>query len=152
MAKKWLLKSEPNTYSIDDFQKDKVTYWDGVRNYQARNFLQAMEVGDEFLFYHSNAKPPAVVGLGKVKKKAYPDPSQFEHRSKYFDEKASKEKPRWFCPDVKFVGKFKRELPLEELREDKSLKQMVLLKKGSRLSVQPVTEKEFKRIIQLSQK
>ena len=145
----WLMKSEPNTYSIDNLKKDKVTYWDGVRNYQARNFMKEMKKGDLVIFYHSNAKPPAAVGVAKIAKEAYPDPTQFQKQSKYFDPKATKENPRWFCPDVRFVKKFKTELPLEELRSEKKLKDMVLLRKGSRLSVQPVTAAEFKHLEKL---
>ena len=146
----WLAKSEPDVYSIDDLKKDKVAEWDGVRNYQARNFLKEMEVGDEVLFYHSNAKPSGVAGVAKVAKKAYPDPTQFDKKSKYFDPKASKENPRWFCPDVKFVKKFKDVVSLDDLREQKSLNEMLVLKKGSRLSVQPVTKKEFETVLKIA--
>lgn len=142
-------KTEPNTYSIDNLKQDKKTAWDSIRNYQARNFLISMEVGDTCLIYHSNAEPPGIVGIGKVTKKAFPDPLQFEKKSDYYDEKASKEKPRWFCPEISFVKKFSRLIPLAELRESKELKNMVLLKKGSRLSVQPVSDKELEKILEL---
>ena len=99
----WLMKSEPDVFSIDDLKKQKQTTWDGVRNYQARNFMMNdMQVGDLVLFYHSNAKPPGIAGLATVSKKAEPDPTQFDKKSEYFDPKATKEKPRWFCVKVKF--------------------------------------------------
>lgn len=145
----WLLKTEPETYSIDDLKRDKKTGWDSIRNYQARNFLVGMEVGDLCLIYHSNAQPPGVIGLGKVSKKAFADPLQFDKKSDYFDEKATKEKPRWFCPEISFVEKFSRLIPLPELRTIAELKDMVLLQKGSRLSVQKVSDKEFKKILSL---
>ena len=146
----WLAKSEPSVYSIDDLKKDKITYWDGVRNYQARNFLKEMEKGDVVLFYHSNADPTGVAGVAKINKTAYPDPTQFNKRSKYFDEKATKEKPRWFCPDLKFVKKFKNVISLQDLKEVKALEKMTLLKRGNRLSVMPVTKKEYEVITKLA--
>jgi predicted RNA-binding protein with PUA-like domain len=151
MAKRkyWLMKSEPDVYSIDDLERDGSTYWEGVRNYQARNLMREMEVGDGVLYYHSNQKPPGVVGLARVSKEAYPDPTQFDERSNYYDEKSTKEKPRWDVVDVEFVEKFEREVPLPELRERKDLEGMALLKKGQRLSVQPVTAKEWKTVCRL---
>jgi predicted RNA-binding protein with PUA-like domain len=146
----WLVKSEPEVYSIDHLAKDKTTAWGGVRNYQARNYLRQMALKENVLFYHSNADPTGIAGLAQVAKTAYPDPEQFNPRSEYFDEKATKDQPRWFCPDLKFVKKFPRLLTLEELRAEKSLKDMLLLKRGSRLSVQPVSEKEFTTIIGMS--
>lgn len=145
----WLMKSEPVTYSIDALKRDGSTHWNGVRNYQARNFMQQMKVGDTILFYHSNCEPPGIAGLAKVAKAAYPDPSQFEKNGDYFDEKATKDKPRWFCPDIKFVQKFKELIPLEELRKIPALKDMLLLQRGSRLSVQPVTKTQFNAIEKL---
>ncbi len=154
MSKKyWLMKSEPEVFSIDDLKKDKTTLWEGVRNYQARNFMiQEMSVGDEVLFYHSNAKPPGVAGLAKVSKLAVPDPTAFDKKSKYFEPKATPERPIWECVEVKFVEKFKTLLSLDELREHKTLTDMVLLKKGSRLSIQPVTPKQFDYICKLAKK
>ena len=146
----WLLKSEPGTYSIDDLKKDKVTHWDGVRNYQARNLMKEMEKGDEALFYHSSADVIGVAGLATIAKEAYPDPSQFDKKSKYFDEKATKENPRWFCPDVKFKKKFKEIVTLAELKEEKKLSEMILLKKGTRLSVQPIKKSQFDHIVKLA--
>lgn len=145
----WLVKTEPDVYSIDDLKRDKVTHWHGVRNYQARNFLRAMKKGEEVLVYHSNAEPPGIVGIATVAREAYPDPSQFEKKSEYFDPKASKENPRWFCPELKFKRKFKQIIPLDELRKIPALKGMVLLQRGSRLSVQPVSEKEWAVIVEL---
>ena len=141
----WLLKSEPTSYSIDDLKRDKSTLWEGVRNYQARNFMsKEMKTGDEVLFYHSNADPPAVAGIAQVSGPAEPDPTQFDESDSHYDPKATPADPIWLCVRVKFKQKFVREVALPELREQKELQNMVLLKKGSRLSVQPVTEKEFK--------
>jgi predicted RNA-binding protein with PUA-like domain len=146
----WLMKSEPSAYSIDDLKRDKSTLWEGVRNYQARNFMmKEMSIGDEVLFYHSNAEPPAVVGVAEVSGRAEPDPTQFDAADCHHDPKAMPAKPIWYCVRVKFKQKFARQLPLSELRERKDLQNMVLLKKGSRLSIQPVTEKEFKIIAAL---
>ena len=144
MAKIWLMKSEPDVYSIDHLKKDGTTWWTGVRNYQARNFMMnEMKVGDWVLFYHSNAEPPGVAGLAQVSKSAEPDSLQFDKKSEYFDPKASKEKPIWFCVQVKYAGHFKHLVSLDDLRKEKSLSEMFVLKKGQRLSIQPVTEKEF---------
>jgi len=143
----WLVKTEPDVYSIDDFARDKVTDWTCVRNYQARNFLMKMAVGDDVLIYHSNAEPSGIVGLAKVHKVASPDRTQFERSGEYFDPKATREAPRWFCPDMKFVRKLARELPLEELRGYKALDGLLLLQRGSRLSVIPVSDKHFDFIV-----
>lgn len=144
MANYWLMKSEPDVFSIETLKKDKTSLWDGVRNYQARNFMMKdMAAGDWILFYHSNTKPPGVAGLAKVSKKAVEDPTQFQKKSKYFDPKSSKEKPRWFCVEVKFHKKFKNYVPLDELRNQKGLEKMLVIQKGQRLSIQPVTKKEF---------
>ena len=143
MAKQyWLMKSEPYVYSIEDLEKDGSTCWEGVRNYKARNNMREMKVGDEVLYYHSNAKPPGVVGIARVCKEAYPDHYAWNKRSKYYDEKSTKDKPRWFMVDVEFVEKFPRLVALDELKEKKGLENMVVIKRG-RLSVQPVTKKEF---------
>lgn len=144
MAKYWLMKSEPETFSIDQLAKDKTTWWEGVRNYQARNFMtQEMTPGDEVLFYHSNAEPPGVAGLAKVTKKAAPDLTQFDKKSDYFDPKASQENPRWLCVEISFAKKFKNFISLSEIKSTPALAKMVLLQKGSRLSIQPVTAAEF---------
>jgi len=149
MPQYWLLKSEPTTFSIDDLAASpkQTTCWEGVRNYQARNFLKSMQVGDQGLFYHSNAAPPAIVGLVEVVKAAYPDPYAFDSQSRYFDAKSTKEHPRWFVVDVRFIEKFAEPLPLERLRTIKALKDMELLRRGSRLSVQPVRSAEWQRIL-----
>lgn len=148
--KYWLMKSEPDVYSIETLQKDKHTLWEGVRNYQARNFMMKdMQVGDEVLFYHSNATPPGVAGLARVSKIATPDPLQFDKKSDYFDAKATKEKPIWFCVQVEFVKKFKNFISLEDLRQNEKLQDMLVLQKGSRLSVQPVDKKHFEIVKKL---
>ncbi len=144
----WLVKSESDVYSIDDLAKDKTTCWDCVRNYQARNNLQSMKIGDEVLYYHSNSDPSGIVGIAKVSKLAYPDPTQFDKKSDYYDEKATKENPRWFSPELKFFKKMPRTISLEEIKKTPALKEMVLVK-NSRLSVQPVTEKEFEIILEM---
>jgi predicted RNA-binding protein with PUA-like domain len=148
----WLVKTEPDVYSIDDLARDKVTDWTCVRNYQARNFLKAMAVGDEVLIYHSNAEPSGVVGIARVCAVASPDPTQFDKKSEYFDPKATKEAPRWFCPDLKFVRKLSRLIALDELRSCTTLAGLALLQKGSRLSVLPVSEKHFDTIVELASK
>ena len=141
------MKSEPDVYSIDNLAKDTTTPWEGVRNYQARNFMMnEMSPGDEVLFYHSNAEPPGVAGLAKVCGKAAPDQTQFDKRSEVFDPKATQEKPRWFCVEVKFVKKFKNLVSLSSIKSSKALVKMVLVQKGSRLSIQPVTAVEFEII------
>jgi predicted RNA-binding protein with PUA-like domain len=146
----WLVKTEPDVFSIDDFARSRVTDWTGVRNYQARNFLKAMKRGEEVLVYHSNAQPPSVVGVAKVRKEAGPDMTQFDQASEYFDPKATLDEPRWFCPDLEFVRKLRRPIPLEELRSVKALSGLLLLERGSRLSVIPVSDKHFHAILELS--
>ena len=145
----WLMKSEPTSYSIDHLQKDKSTLWEGVRNYQARNLMKEMKVGDEVLFYHSSVEPPAAVGTAEVSGLAEPDPTQFDSSDSHYDPKATPDNPIWECVRIKFKQKFQRQLPLPELKERKELQKMMLLRKGSRLSVQPVTEKEFTLICKL---
>ncbi len=143
----WLMKSEPYVYSIDDLQRDGTTYWDGVRNYAARNIMRdRMRIGDRVLYYHSNAKPPGVAGIAEVCRESYPDHTQFDPSSKYHDPKATDENPRWFMVDVRFVEKFEREVSLPEIRATPELAEMVLVNR-SRLSVQPVTQAEYDRIV-----
>lgn len=144
----WLMKSEPNVYSIDDLRRDKRTAWNGVRNYQARNHMRAMKKGDLVLFYHSNADPTGVAGVAKVVKEAYPDPTQFDRRSEYHDPKSSKDDPRWWLVDVAFAARFAEPVPLATIKADKRLVEMVLVN-NSRLSVQPVREKEFEHVMEL---
>ncbi|MDX1680659.1 MAG: EVE domain-containing protein [Akkermansiaceae bacterium] len=147
----WLIKSEPDVFSIDDLKKVKREPWDGVRNYQARNFMmKEMKPGDLALFYHSNAKPPGVAGIAKVASETYPDPTQFKPKAKYYDPKSKKDNPRWWLVDFEFVKKFKEEIPLETLKNDKQLSEMMVCQKGSRLSITPVEAKHYKRIIKLA--
>jgi predicted RNA-binding protein with PUA-like domain len=147
----WLVKSEPGAFSIEDLARAprQTTSWDGVRNYQARNFLREMAVGDGVLFYHSNADPPAVVGRAEVVKTAYPDDTQFDRRSHHFDPASTAQNPRWDMVDLKYCERFSTSLPLDRLRHEPQLKEMVLLRKGSRLSVQPVAEREWSVILKL---
>jgi predicted RNA-binding protein with PUA-like domain len=148
--KYWLMKSEPDVYSIDHLAKDSTTWWEGVRNYQARNFMMKdMQEGDLVLFYHSNAEPPGVAGIAQVSKRAEPDKTQFDKKSDLYDAKASKEKPQWYCVQVKFEKKFPHLVTLADLRSEKSLAEMVVLQKGSRLSVQPVDKKHFEIVKKL---
>ncbi|CAM5571317.1 EVE domain-containing protein OS=Rhodanobacter lindaniclasticus OX=75310 GN=B1991_11615 PE=4 SV=1 [Rhodanobacter lindaniclasticus] len=146
----WLMKSEPDAFSIDDLKHKKREAWDGVRNYQARNYMRdGMRVGDKVFFYHSNCAEPGIVGIAAVATDAYPDPSQFDPKSKYFDPGSSRDNPRWMLVDVKFVKKLKRTITLKELQADSALDGMVLLRKGSRLSVQPVEAAHWEHILAL---
>jgi predicted RNA-binding protein with PUA-like domain len=145
----WLMKTEGNAYSIDDLKRDGVTPWEGVRNFQARNFMREMEVGDQVLFYHSGTLP-GVYGLAIVAHLAHPDMTQFDPKSPYFDRRATAEKPYWFCVDVRFVKKFKRPVLLRELRADKKFLGMRLLEPGSRLSVMPVASEHAARVASLA--
>ena len=143
MRRYWLVKSEPGSYSIADLERDGKTGWEGVRNFQARNFMRdEMQVGDEVLFYHSSADPPGVAGLARVSRTRLPDPSALEPASDYYDPKATPEDPRWYMMEVEFVQRFPRLVPLDELRQTPGLEKMLVINK-SRLSVQPVTEEEF---------
>lgn len=143
----WLMKSEPDVYSIDDLKRDQTTWWEGVRNYQARNFMvKEMKCDDLILFYHSNSKPSGVAGIGKISKLAEPDQLQFQKNSEYFDPKATLLKPIWMCVQVSFKSKFKNFISLDTLRQHPSLKNMLVLKKGQRLSIQPVSPLEFEVI------
>jgi predicted RNA-binding protein with PUA-like domain len=153
--KYWLLKSEPSVFSIDDLKAaaKKTTFWDGVRNYQARNTLRdEMKIGDLAFFYHSNAEPPAIVGVVKVVREGYPDHTAFDESNDHYDPKSKKDAPTWFMVDVQHLETFKKPISLEELRTVKGLDDMVLLQKGSRLSVQPVTKKQFDIIMALARK
>ncbi len=148
--KHWLVKTEPDVYSIDDLKRDKKTEWTGVRNYQARNYLQDMQVGDMVLVYHSNAEPSGVVGIGKVARLAEPDPTQFDKKSEYYEPKATTDNPRWFCPQISFVKKLPAMVSLGDLRENRALEGLLLLQRGSRLSVIPVTERHFKAVVEMA--
>lgn len=150
--KYWLIKSEPEAYSIDDLERDGTEHWDGIRNYQARNIMRdEMAIGDRVLFHHSNAKPPGVVGIAEVASEPYPDHTQFDPKSPYFDEKSDPDDPRWIMVDMKFVEKLPRMVGLPELRQHSALADMALLNR-SRLSVQPVTKREFDYIARLATK
>lgn len=151
MPQYWLLKSEPTSFSIHDLAQSpgQTTCWEGVRNYQARNFLKSMNVGDQGFFYHSNADPPAIVGTVEVVKSAYPDPYAFDRKSRYFDSKSTSEAPRWFLVDIKLMKTFPSPLGLEYLRTITGLAHMELLRKGSRLSVQPVRPEEWECVCSL---
>jgi predicted RNA-binding protein with PUA-like domain len=153
-AKYWLMKTEPESFSIADLQAapKQTTCWDGVRNYQARNFMRAMQVGDHLLFYHSSADPPAVVGTATVVREAYPDPTAWRKGDHHFDPKASPENPIWDMVDIRFEHKFDVPLALDALRREKSLTGMELLRKGSRLSVQPVTKAQFDTALKLAER
>ena len=144
----WLMKTEPDVFGIEDLRKKRSEPWNGVRNYQARNYMREMAVGDRVLFYHSNAKPSGVAGLAEVAKTAYPDPTQFDPKSEYFDAKSPKAEPRWSLVDVRFASAFARFLPLDELRGMPGLEGMLLFSR-SRLSVQPVEKKHFDLIVRL---
>lgn len=147
----WLMKSEPSSYSIDDFQKEVEVFWDGVRNYQARNFMmKEMKVGDEVLFYHSNTQPIGIAGHAVVSKEAQPDLTALDDKSLYFDPRASTDKPRWFAVSLKFKKKFSQIITLLELKKQKPLQKMSLLQKGQRLSVQPVSPQEFQYILKMA--
>ena len=151
MTKKhWLMKSEPDVFSFSDLKKKKTEPWTGVRNYQARNFMRdEMKPGDMIFFYHSSCEVPGIAGIASVASLPYPDPTQFDEKSEYFDPKATKENPRWFLVDVKSEKDLKRFMPLEELKKEKSLQEMRLLQKGNRLSILPVTPQEFEFILKL---
>ena len=151
MPKKyWLMKCEPAAYTIDDLQRDGKTTWEGVRNYQARNFLRdEMKEGDEVLFYASNANPSGVTGVAKIVRAGYPDEFQFRKGHKYFDPESDPSNPRWYLVDIGYVSTFKETIPLETLKKTPGLEKMVVTQKGSRLSVQPVTKEEFEIVKKL---
>ena len=147
----WLMKSEPDAFSIDDLQRVGTEPWNGVRNYQARNNMRAMHVGDGVLFYHSSCDVPGIVGTAKIVSDAYPDPTQFDPKSDYFDPKSTREDPRWSLVDVAFERKFKRTLPLEEIKQhaDSLGEEFALIRRGSRLSVLPVSAAQWKFLLSL---
>lgn len=149
----WLMKSEPDTYSIDDLKRDRSTMWDGVRNYQARNYMRSMTVGDKVLFYHSNCEVPGVVGAAKVSRIAYPDPTQFDPSDSHYDPASKQDDPRWSVVDIAYVKKFRRTVSLAELKEQAaSLGDFALIRTGNRLSVMPVTPGQFDVIVGLAGK
>jgi predicted RNA-binding protein with PUA-like domain len=154
MAKRyWLMKCEPEAYTIEDLERDGTATWEGVRNFQARNSMRDdMRVGDGVLFYASNAEPSGVTGLAEISREAYPDPFAFQKGHKYFDPKSDPENPTWMMVDIRFVATFAEIIPLATLKETPGLEKMVVTQKGSRLSVQPVTQEEFAIVKRLGQK
>jgi len=148
----WLMKSEPSAFSIQDLRKarGRTTCWDGVRNYQARNYMRAMKRGERVLLYHSNADPPIVVGVAEVVREAYPDHTAFDPKHKHHDPKSKRDSPTWFMVDIRFSAEFKKPLTLDSLRGVPGLQRMELLRKGSRLSVQPVRREEWAVIMELA--
>ncbi len=150
--KYWLMKSEPDVFGIDDLKSrpNQTEHWDGVRNYQARNMMRdEMKKGDQAFFYHSNCKEPGIVGIAEIVKEGYPDFTALDPKQKYYDEKSNPANPRWFMVDVKFKRKFNRTITLEELKQIKALQDMALVRRGNRLSIMPVTEKQWKLITDL---
>ena len=137
----WLMKSEPNVYIIDNLKNEGTTLWDGIRNYQARNFMREMQIGDQVFFYHSNCKPPGIIGLMEVIETHLVDPTQFDSKSNYFDQKSKKESPRWDCAKLKYVKKFEKLLSLKEINERFNESELVLIRKGNRLSIMPIISK-----------
>jgi predicted RNA-binding protein with PUA-like domain len=148
--KYWLIKSEGDCYPIDFLKKDKVTPWSGIRNYQARNFMRDdMSVGDLCLFYHSNAEPSGVYGVAKVASKPYPDATAFDKKDEHYDPMSSSEKPTWILVDMKYVSTLKNPVSLSDMKKTKALDGMLVTQKGMRLSIQPVSEKHFKKVIEM---
>ncbi len=144
----WLMKSEPNVYSIDDLKNEGTTLWDGIRNYQARNFMRKMKIGDQVFFYHSNCKPPGITGLMEVIETNLIDPTQFDKKSNYFDSKSKKESPRWDCAKLKYIKKFNKLLSLNEINESFKGSELILIRKGNRLSIMPIHLNIAMQIIQ----
>ena len=145
----WLMKTEPDEFSIDDLSKKKVEPWTGVRNYQARNFMREMKAGDGVFFYHSSCEIPGVAGIAEVATEAYPDPTQFDKKSDYYDAASKREEPRWSLVDVKYKRKLKRVIALSELKDRRELDGFALLARGNRLSVLPVTKPQWDFILGL---
>lgn len=150
MTKYWLMKSEPTCFSIDDLRTapNQSTHWDGVRNYQARNFILKMSIGDRVFFYHSNCSPPGIIGIAEVISEAYPDFTAFDPHSEHPDAKSTPSNPRWYMVDIRFKEKFKELIPLEILKRYPELEKMQLVRKGNRLSVLPVSQEEWEFINQ----
>lgn len=153
--KYWLMKSEPDTFGIDDLaaMPGKTEHWDGVRNYQARNMMRdEMKLGDQVFFYHSNCKEPGIVGIAKVVKSGYPDFTAFDPNEKYYDPKSDPDNPRWYMVNIKLIRKLKRPVTLNEMKNYKSLAEMKLLAKGNRLSVMPINKKHWDLILEIEKK
>tara|TARA_B100002052_G_scaffold221217_1_gene203198 strand:- start:634 stop:1104 length:471 start_codon:yes stop_codon:yes gene_type:complete len=134
----WLMKSEPDAYGIDHLRQEGTTLWDGIRNYQARNFMRTMQPGDQAFFYHSNCKPPGIVGLMEVTETQLVDPTQFDPKATYYDPKSSPDKPRWDCAKLRYLGQFQAMLSLDQLRDLYDAEQLPVIKRGNRLSILPV--------------
>ena len=150
MTRHWLFKTEPDTFSIDDLERVGREEWSGVRSFQARNIMREMKVGDLGFFYHSSTKPPGIAGICRVVAEAHPDSSQFDPKSEYYDRTSKPQEPRWWCVDVAFVSRLPRYVPIDELRTIPELAFMQLLRRGQRLSVQPVTPHEWDTILGLA--
>lgn len=152
MVRHWLMKSEPDVYSIDDLQRDGHTHWDGVRNYQARNLMRDdMQVGDPVIFYHSNAKPPGAAGIAEVSRPAYPDHTAWDARSKYFDPKSDKDAPTWMMVDIAYKAHLPRLVSIKELKANPALADMAVTQSFQRLSVQPVAPGEFEEVLRMAE-
>jgi predicted RNA-binding protein with PUA-like domain len=148
--KHWLMKSEPDVYGIDDLERDGREKWDSIRNYQARNMMRDdMRIGDEIFFYHSSCAEPAIVGISRVCSEPYPDPTQFDKKSNYHDPKSTADNPRWILVDVEFVRKFERPIPLTEIKSHPELEDMILTRRGNRLSIMPVEDRHWDFILAL---
>ena len=146
----WLMKSEPDAYGIDDLERDKREPWDGIRNYQARNMMRDdMKIGDEVFFYHSNCREPGIVGIMRVASEPYPDPTQFDTQSKYYDPKSKQDDPRWILVDVEFVRKLDRTITLAEIKAAKGLDGLILTRKGNRLSIMPIEKKHWNKLLRM---
>jgi len=146
----WLMKSEPDAYSIDDLERERVTIWDGIRNYQARNFMRKMNIGDRIFFYHSNCKPPGIVGLMEVTEKNIIDPTQFDEKSKYYDPKSNPKSPKWDCVKLKFILKFKKMINLPQLKLLFNDEDLLVVKRGNRLSITPVKIKSANLLLEMA--
>lgn len=148
----WLAKSEPDVFSIHDLARDGTTGWEGVRNYQARNYMRAMKLGDRVVYYHSNAEPSGVAGVAEVAREAYPDPTQFDATNEYYDEGSKPDDPRWSTVDLRWVETFPALIPLATLKADPGLAGLEVARKGTRLSVHPVSEEHFARLLELGRR
>jgi predicted RNA-binding protein with PUA-like domain len=145
----WIMKSEPDTFSIDDLERVGTEPWNGVRNYQARNMIRDMQTGDLAFFYHSSCQIPAIVGIMEITRNAYPDPTALDASSPYYDPKSTAENPRWYMVDVQFVRRLKHPISLQQLKTDSRLQGLALLRRGNRLSVMPATAQQWKYILSL---
>ena len=146
----WLMKSEPDVYGIDDLKREKVDHWDGIRNYQVRNMIRdQMKKGDNAFFYHSSCEVPGIAGIMTIASDAYPDHTAFDSREKYFDPKSDADRPRWYMVEVRFKRKLKRVIPLAEIKERAELSDMPLVRKGNRLSIMSITEKQWRLVLEM---